>query len=525
MNSFVPPEIDCAALSPILIVLGAAVVGVLIEAFVTGKVRRTVQVLLSVLAVGAALVTVAWRWTVVQSQGATSLVAGAVVEDAPALLAQGIVLICAFVGLLVIAERSGGEDAFAPTAAAVPGSAYETQARRLGLVQTEAYPLVLFSVGGMMIFPAATDLLTLFIALEVLSLPLYLLSGLARRRRLLSQEAALKYFLLGAFATGFVLMGIALLYGYSGTLRLDELAAAVPATAGLDGLLLAGMSLLLVGLLFKIGAVPFHNWVPDVYQGAPTPITGFMAAGTKIAAIMIMMRVVYVVVPGLAWDFGPMMWVIAIITMVVGTVLAIVQNDVKRMLAFSSVAHAGFLLLGIIALEATAIGSMLFYLLAYGLATVGAFALVTLVRERDVNGNVTGEALSLSQWSGLGRTNPWLAGSMALFLLSLAGIPLTGGFMGKFTVFAAAVQGGAWPLVVIAVLASAAAAYFYVRLIVAMFFTEPRIDAAGRGSTVVVRSEGMTVVAVAVAVIGTVYLGVLPGPVLDLLDSAAMFLL
>ncbi len=525
MNTFVPPVVQWGALTPVLIVFGAAVLGVLLEAFLPLRARRGVQTVLAIGALGASLVAVGWRWSVVQESGASELVGGAVIEDLPALATQMVILLCSLVGVLVIADKAGGEEAFAARAAASPGTRYEAMTREKGLVQTEVFPLTLFAIVGMLVFPTSGTLLTLFIALEVLSLPLYLLSGLARRRRLLSQEAALKYFLLGAFATGFVLMGIALLYGYSGTLRLDELAAAVPATAGLDGLLLAGMALLLVGLLFKIGAVPFHNWVPDVYQGAPTPITGFMAAGTKIAAIMIMMRVVYVVAPGLAWDFAPMMWVIAILTMIVGTVLAIVQDDVKRMLAFSSVAHAGFLLLGIIALEATAIGSMLFYLLAYGLATVGAFALVTLVRERDADGNVTGEALSLSQWAGLGRTNPWLAGSMALFLLSLAGIPLTGGFIGKFTVFAAAVQGGAWPLVVIAVLASAAAAYFYIRLIVAMFFTEPRTDVAGRGSTVVVRSEGMTVVAVAVAVIGTVYLGVLPAPVLDLLDSAAMFLL
>src|SRR5699024_4922622 len=213
MNSFVPPEIDWAALTPILIVLGSAVRGVLVEAFVPDRVRRTVQVALAGLALGAGLVSVAWRWTVVQGQGPASLVGGAVVEDAPALMGQGIMLICAFVGILVIAERFAGEDSFAPTASAVPGSAYERLARRNNLVQTEAYPLVLFSMGGMLIFPAATDLLTLFIALEVLSLPLYVLSGLARRRRLLSQEASLKYFLLGAFSSAFFLMGLALLYG------------------------------------------------------------------------------------------------------------------------------------------------------------------------------------------------------------------------------------------------------------------------------------------------------------------------
>ncbi|MGC0250004.1 NADH-quinone oxidoreductase subunit NuoN [Pseudactinotalea sp. Z1748] len=523
MNPFEPPVVQWGGITPVLIVFGAAVLGVLLEGFLPRKVRRVVQVVLAIGALGAALVAVGWRWSVVQATGPSELIGGAVIEDGPALATQAVLLVCALVGVLVMADRAGGEDAFTASASAAPGSRYEALTRTKGLVQTEVFPLTLLAVTGMLVFPSSGTLLTLFIALEVLSLPLYLLAGLARRRRLLSQEAALKYFLLGAFATAFVLMGTALLYGYSGSLRLDEIAAAVPAMAGMDGFLLAGITLVLVGLLFKIGAVPFHNWVPDVYQGAPTPVTGFMAACTKIAALMIMMRLVYVVAPGLAWDLGPMLWAVAIATMVLGTVLALVQSDVKRMLAYSSVAHAGFLLLGVIALDAYAVPAVLFYLLAYGLATVGAFALVTLVRERDADGNVTGEALSMNQWAGLGRTNPWLAASMGLFLLSFAGIPLTGGFIGKFTVFYAAVAGGAWPLVVIAVLASAAAAFFYVRLIVAMFFTDPGPE-TGR-STVVVPSEGMTVVAVGIAAVGTVLLGVLPGPVLDVLGDAAMFLL
>lgn len=524
MNTFEAPVVQWAALTPVLIVFGAAVLGVLFEAFLPAKVRRGVQVVLTIGSVGAALVAVGWRWSVVQTEGPSELVGGALIEDAPALMAQAVLLVCALVGVLIIADRAGGEDAFAPSGAAIPGSRYETLARRAGLVQTEVFPLTLFAIGGMVVFPASGTLLTLFIALEVLSLPLYLLCGLARRRRLLSQEASLKYFLLGAFSTAFFLMGMALMYGYSGSVRLDELAASVPATAGMDGLLLAGITLLVVGLLFKIGAVPFHSWVPDVYQGAPTPITGFMAACTKIAAIAALLRIIYVVAPGLEWDLAPMLWAVAIATMVVGTVLAVVQTNVKRMLAYSSVAHGGFVLLGIIALDVAAIGAVLFYLLAYGLATVGAFGLVTMVRERDVDGNVTGEATQMSQWAGLGRSNPWLAVALALFLLSFAGIPLTAGFIGKFTVFGAAISGGAWPLVIVAVLASAAAAYFYVRLIVQMFFTDASEDESGP-RTVVVRSEGFAIVAVAICAIGTVLLGVLPGPVLDLFASAAMFML
>ncbi|QDB80279.1 NADH-quinone oxidoreductase subunit NuoN [Georgenia sp. 311] len=518
--NFAPPTIDWAALTPVLIVLGAGLLGVLVAAFVPRPARRGAQVVLTALALAGALVAVVWRWTVVSVNGPAEIVGGSLIEDGPALLAQGIIALVALVGLLVIADRSEwGEDAFAAQAATRPGSQDEDEAQRAGLSQTEVFPFVLFSVGGMLLFPAAGDLVMMFVALEVLSLPLYLLSGMARRRRLLSQEAALKYFVLGAFSSAFFLMGAALLYGFSGSLRLSELATAVPSTVGMDGLLLAGSVLVIVGLLFKVGAVPFHVWTPDVYQGAPTPITGFMAAATKVAAFGALLRFVYVVVPGLGWDLEPLMWGIAILTMGVGTVVALVQTDVKRMLAYSSIAHAGFVLVGVVALVQEGIAAVLFYLLAYGLATVGAFAVVTLVRERDAAGTVTGEALHLSQWAGLGRRSPALALAMTLFLLSFAGIPLTGGFIGKFSVFAAGVAGGATVLVVIAVLASAAAAFFYVRLVVLMFFTEPDGE-----RTAVVRSEGLTSVAVAVCALGTVLLGVAPGPVLDLAQQAATFL-
>ncbi|WP_156252069.1 NADH-quinone oxidoreductase subunit NuoN [Pseudactinotalea terrae] len=521
---FVAPHIEWAALVPVMIVLGAAVLGVLVEAFVPRTSRRLVQVVLAALALAGALVAVVWRWTVVQTSGPSALVAGALREDAPALLMQALLLVLALLALLVIADRARSEDAFTPTAAAIPGSEYEDQARRAGLAQTEVFPLTLFAVTGMLVFPAAADLLTMFIALEVLSLPLYLLAGLARRRRLVSQEASLKYFLLGAFSSAFFLMGLALLYGYAGSVHLDDIATAVPLVAGMDGLLLAGSALLIIGLLFKVGAVPFHAWTPDVYQGAPTPITGFMAACTKVAAFAALLRFVYVVTPGLSWDLGPMLWVVAILTMVVGTVLAIVQTDMKRTLAYSSVAHAGFLLLAVIALDSRGISSMVVYLLAYGLATIGAFGLVSLVRTKDAAGNLLGEAGHLSEWAGLGRRSPVLAVCFALFLLSFAGIPLTAGFTGKFAVFSAAVAGGAWPLVVVAVLASAAAAFFYVRIIVLMFFTEPATAEDG-SETTVVRSEGLTAVAVVVCAVGTILVGVVPNAVIALSDQASKFLL
>lgn len=523
--TFESPEIAWAHLAPVVVVLGAGVVGVLVEAFVPRRFRRIVQMVLALVAIAGALVAVVALWGDVSADGGTAVLGGTVLVDGPALAAQGVLAVLGLVSLLVIADRTEtGEDAFAPAAGAVPGSDYEAEAQRRGLVQTEVFPLTLFALGGMMLFPAAGDLLTLFVALEVLSLPLYLLVGLARRRRLLSQEASMKYFLLGAYASAFFLFGSALVYGFAGSTRLTEISAAIGFPGDLDPLLLAGLVLLLVGLLFKVGAVPFHAWTPDAYQGAPTPITGFMAACTKIAAFGAMLRLVYVVLPPLEWDIMPLLWGVAVITMIVGTVIAIVQTDVKRMLAYSSIAHAGFILVGVVALTSSGIGSVLFYLLAYGLATIGAFGVVTLVREVNAGpgGAVVAEATHLSQWAGLGRRHPLLAGAFALFLLSFAGIPLTAGFTGKFAVFAAAVEGDLVWLAVIGVIASAAAVFFYVRLIVLMFFT----DATGTPgeTTTVISGEGFTLVAIGATALGTVLLGILPSPVLSFLGEAAHFL-
>ncbi|HEY3436796.1 MAG TPA: NADH-quinone oxidoreductase subunit NuoN [Actinotalea sp.] len=511
-------------LAPVLVVLVAGIVGVLVEAFAPRRLRRPIQLSLALLATAGAVVAAAALWAGVRRTGGTVVLGGSMIIDGPALVLQGVLALLGLVSILVIADRTeSGEDAFAPSAAAVPGSDYENLARTRGLAQTEVFPLVLFALGGMMIFPAAGDLLTLFVALEVLSLPLYLLSGLARRRRLLSQEASMKYFLLGAFASAFLLFGIALIYGFAGSVRLSEISAAVGTVIGLDPLLLGGLVLVLIGLLFKVGAVPFHSWTPDVYQGAPTPITGFMGACTKIAAFGALLRITYVVIPPLRWDIMPLLWGVAVITMVVGTVVAIVQTDVKRMLAYSSIAHAGFILVGVVALTQTGVSGVIFYLLAYGLATIGAFAVVSQVREVTAGPDpvVVGEATHLSQWAGLGQRHPLLAGAFALFLLSFAGIPLTAGFMGKFAVFSAAVQGGFTWLAVVGVIVSAVAVFFYVRVIVLMFFTEPS-GAAGELTTVV-RSEGFTTVAIVLGVVGTIALGVLPSPVLGFLADAAKF--
>jgi NADH-quinone oxidoreductase subunit N len=439
---------------------------------------------------------------------------GSLAIDGMTRFVQALLLVLAVLGALLLADRMpDGHDAFAPQASAVPGSAAEDAARRSGLVQTEVYPLFLITVFGMLVFPAANDLLTLFVALEVFSLPLYLLCGMARRRRLLSQEAALKYFLLGAFSSAFFLYGAALLYGYADSLRLPDIEAAVLAGGGSDALLLTGVGLLVVGLLFKVSAVPFHSWTPDVYQGAPTPVTAFMSAATKVAAFAALLRVLYVAFPSTRWDWQPALWAVAIATMVLGSVIAVAQGDVKRMLAYSSIAHAGFILTGVLALESEGVSGSLFYLAAYAFTSIGAFAAVALVRDS------AGEATRLSSWAGVGRRSPVFAGIFALFLLALAGIPLTSGFTGKFAVFSAAVAGGAEFLVVVGVLASAVAAFFYARVIALMYFSEPSESTA----TVVVPSVPLAAV-LGVAVVATVVLGIVPGLLLGPAEDLGVFL-
>ena len=508
------PSIEYSQLAPMLVVFGAAVVGVLVEAFAPRELRRAIHLVVTFGALVAAFV-----WTCVIAASSTifahgsaghSAAEGAVAVDRPTLFIQGTILVLAAVAVLLIADDSNDVSSFAGQAAAVPGSTEEREGLLRGLVHTEVYPLTLFAIGGMMLFPASNDLLTMFVALEVLSLPLYLLCGLARRRRLLSHEAAMKYFLLGSFSSAFFLFGIAMLYGFSGSVSLATIASTVSAGTGSDTLLYAGIALTGLGLLFKIGAVPFHAWKPDVYQGAPTPITALMASCTVVSAFGALLRVFYVAFGTLQWDWRPAMWTIAILTMVIGAVIAITQTDVKRLLAYSSIAHAGFVLTAVIATSVAGLSGSLFYLASYGLTTIGAFGVVTLVRDPG------GEAGHISRWAGLGRRSPVLAGIFAFFLLAFAGIPLTSGFTGKFAVFQAAIAAGETPLVIVGVLASAIAAFFYVRIIVLMFFSDPIPD----GPEVMLPTV-FTGTAVGLGVLATLVLGIVPEPVLSLASHAA----
>jgi NADH-quinone oxidoreductase subunit N len=502
------PAIDYGAIAPILIVLGAACLSVLVEAFVSRSARWLSQVALTLITLGAAGVALG---THLYTHGANSVLtlAGTIAVDGPTLFLWGTLLALGLGAMLLIADRTvepGG--AFTPDAAVRPGTAAD-RAQMIGTtvvgttvetrMQTEVFPLFLFSLGGMMVFIAANDLLTMFIALEVLSLPLYLMCGLARRRRLLSQEAAVKYFLLGAFSSAFFLYGVALLYGYAGSVQLARIAEASVGTDRSDTLLFGGLALLVIGLLFKGSVGPFHTWTPDVYQGAATPVTAFMAACTKVAAFGAILRVLTVAFEGTRWEWRGLLWGVAIVSMVIGAVLGLTQTDIKRMIAYSSVAHAGFLLVGAIALTAQGLSGTMFYLLAYGFTTLAAFGVVTLVRDAD------GEATHLSQWAGLAKRSPLTAAVFAFLLFALAGIPLTSGFTGKFAVFSAALADGMAPLVVVALVASAVAAFFYLRVVVLMYFSEPAAD----GPTVSVPGA-FTTAAITLGVVITLLLGVLP---------------
>jgi NADH-quinone oxidoreductase subunit N len=503
------PNLDYAALAPMLILFGVACVGVLVEGFVPRAFRHRVQLPLALLGLIAALVMV-----INQSSKHIVTAASAVAVDGPALFLSGSIIVLGIVSLLLIGERtleSGG--AFVAQAAVTANTdADRTQAAKAAGA-TEVYPLTMFALAGMLLFASANDLLTMFVALEVFSLPLYLLCALARRRRLLSQEAALKYFLLGSFASAFFLFGIALIYGYAGQVDFKSIDAAILNSTQNATLLYVGLAMLAIGLLFKAAAVPFHVWTPDVYQGAPTPVTALMAACTKVAAFGGLLRVLYVGFERSTWDFRPVLGAIAVLTMLIGAVLAVTQTDIKRLLAYSSIANAGYLLVGVLAMNPDGLSSSMFYLVAYGFTVLAAFGVVTLVRDAD------GEATHLSRWAGLGRRSPVYAALFTFILLAFAGLPLTSGFTAKFGVFAAAIEGDQLWLVIAGVVSSAILAFPYLRVVVMMWLSEPA------ESTPTVSIPGaMTAAALVIGVVATLLLGVWPRSLLEVTQNAADFI-
>ncbi|MBM2617988.1 NADH-quinone oxidoreductase subunit NuoN [Actinoplanes sp. LDG1-06] len=502
------PGIDYGALLPMLILFGAACLGILVEVFTPRRSRNGIQLTLAFLALAASFVAV-----IVQHSTRKITIGGAVAVDGPTVFLQGALLVLGAVSLMLIGERSierGGP--FVSQAAITVGSQKDVKQANDQPGMTEVYPLTIFAIGGMMLFVAANDLLTMFVALEVFSLPLYLLCALARRRRLLSQEAALKYFLLGSYASAFFLFGVALVYGFSGGISLSAVHDAVANPQRSQILLYAGLAMIAIGLLFKAALAPFHVWTPDVYQGAPTPITALMAACTKVAAFGALLRILYVAFDGVRWDFQPVLGAIAALTMLVGAILAVTQTDMKRLLAYSSVANAGYLLVGVLALNEEGLSSTMFYLVAYGFSVLAAFGIVTLVRDAD------GEATHLARWAGLGRKSPLFAATFTFILLAFAGIPLTSGFTSKFAVFGAAVEGGQTWLVIFGVITSMLLAFPYLRVVVMLWLSEPS------ETTPTVSIPGfLTSAALVIGVAATIALGVVPAPLIDLTRDAAQF--
>jgi NADH-quinone oxidoreductase subunit N len=473
------PHVDWLALSPSLALLGASAVALFSAVLVPAWMRRSVAATAAFVGfvVAAVFAVVVFNHTPTPE----SLLADSMDRDRLAALAQ---LILSVTGATIVfvswAER-----------------------RRHGTA--EYYALLTAAVAGMAFFVSASNLMTLFLGLEWFSLCLYVLVAIDTDRAT-SLEAGLKYVIVGGFGSAVLLFGSALVYGATGQLGFSQIAAA---NAGDDAFLVAGLAMILAGLAFKISAAPFHMWTPDVYQGAPTPVVAFMSAATKVAAFFALIRVLDVALQPLTWDWTPVIYALAIASIVVGSVLAIAQRDVKRMLAYSSVAHAGFILTGLTAPNAIGIRSAMFYLIVYSLMTIGAFAVVMLVASRGE------ERTSLDAYAGLARRSPGLAAVMAVFLLSLAGIPPTAGFIAKVTVFSAAIGAGNWPLAVVGVVGSVVAAFFYLRVIVYMYMREPAEALEPDRSL-------MPLLAAGVLAVGIFVLGIFPGILTGILDPASV---
>ena len=498
------PTVDWLAVGPEIALAGAAVAIVLLRSLVRrGKWVYPASLVLAfsgVIAAGALLVR---QWREVQDHGAITTIAGMLRVDGFGVFLGGVVVVAALLALLL--------------------SVSYTQRERLE--GAEYLALLLLSATGMLAMTTANDLVIVFLALEILSIPLYVLSAFDRRR-LASQEAGIKYFVLGAFSSAVFLYGVALVYGATGTTSLTGISRFLAANTLLDeGVLLIGLGLLLVGLGFKVAAVPFHMWTPDVYQGAPTPVTAFMSSATKVAGFAALLRVFQVSFPLFRNDWRPAIGALAILSLAVGSFVAIVQTDVKRMLAYSSIAHAGYILIGFAAAavangraSARGLQSALFYLLVYAFMTIGAFAVVTIVARSSHDARH-----SLSEYRGLAATRPVLAALLAFFLLAQAGVPFTGGFVAKLEVFAAAIDAREYYLAIAGVVAAVVAAFFYLRVVVTMYTSDEPAEAAEPGRRpLAVDAPAAAVLAVTAAL--TLVLGILPGAFLDLAKDATFLL-
>lgn len=464
---------ELRSITPLLIVVVTAMISLLYEVFAEPGGAPSRPVWLSLAGIGASLVATAVLW----ESGQTAF-NGTFALDGVAAFTNLVCLLAAALSLMT-----------APSYLA-----------SIGVGAREFYPLVLFAVSGMMVMGGARDLIVLFLGIEIMSIAAYVLAGVHRTDRA-SGEAALKYFLLGAFATGFLLYGIAILYGATGSTAYDAIAAATPGAPKL--LVLGGMGLLIVALGFKMSAVPFHFWAPDVYQGAPTSVTALMAVGIKAAAVASFARLFITAFSSLHDDWAMLLWWLAVLTMTVGNVVAIAQSNVKRMLAYSSIAHAGYLLAAIVAGTPRGGGAVLFYLLAYAFMNLGAFAVVIAIgRKGEPNEQ-------FEDYAGLASRQPLIAAAMVLFMLSLTGIPPLVGFVGKLYLLEAIVQAGYIWLAVIMVLNSAISAYYYLRLIIEMYMRDPA------SPEVAMEPAPLLIACLVVATVGTIYFGIFPDGPLD----------
>ncbi|HID62216.1 MAG TPA: NADH-quinone oxidoreductase subunit N [Anaerolineae bacterium] len=487
------PGLNLTAIAPQVIIVITALVVLLAELF-TGK--KSILAYLSLLGIVAAAAASWYLWVGTEQQTfAVPMFQTMAVADGYSLFLNLVFLVTAALSVLVSINYLVRE----------------------GMNHGEYYALLLLATGGMMLMGSATDLMTVFLALEILSISLYVLAGF-NRADLKSGESALKYFLLGAFASGFLLYGIALIYGATGTTSLAAIVdfLTVRCSGTMSGsYLFIGLGLLLVGFSFKIALVPFHQWTPDVYEGAPTSVTAFMSVGAKAAGFAALGRLLLYAFPTLLWDWAWALAALSILTMTLGNLAAIAQTNVKRMLAYSSIAHAGYILIGIIAANEAGMAGVLFYLLAYAFMNVGAFAVVIAVgREGEPN-------LELSDYAGLGARQPLLAAAMTVFMFSLAGVPPLAGFFGKFYIFSAAVQAGLVGLAVIGVLNSVVSAFFYLRVIVYMYMREPARFVVVEARPVLAPPLAL---AIALATLGTVMLGLLPAPLLTLAQQSIAML-
>ena len=494
-NPIESPSIDWFAIAPEIALFGSAVLIVLVRSLFRHDPRvRSFSLFAAVAGVYTSGAFTLVQWRMIDFEGPYEAIEGMVAVDGFAVFVKAVVLGSTLLALLLSAGYLNRER----------------------LEASEYYVLMLCSATGMMLMASANDLIVVFLALEILSIALYVLAAFDRRR-ISSQEAGLKYFVLGSFSSAVFLYGIALVYGGTGSTNLTKIAQFLAGTRVFDeGVLLLGIVLLLVGLGFKVAASPFHMWTPDVYQGSPTPVTSFMAAATKAAAFAAILRIFLGAFELYRVDWRPAVWALAVLSLVVGSVVAVVQTDVKRMLAYSSISHAGYVLIGVQAGTDAGASAALFYVLTYALMVFGSFAVVTVVARRGDDKH------ALDEYRGLSARQPVLAGLLTLFLLAQAGVPLTGGFVAKLSVFDAAIEARQYSLALIGMLMAVVSAFVYLRIVLAMY--APDESEPGPTDTSALRVDAGAGIALGLSATGVVFLGVLPAIILDFARDATLLL-